>query len=286
MFVECDRLCCVCRGEAKQIHHLNEDPSDHRESNLAALCFDCHNDTQVSGGFGRRLSQGEIRRHRDEWIERVRGRKQMGLPRLGSQHVNEFGTMLDAIAIVRVRELRLGLSRGDDLDVLYAFADGFGPTVTLEVMHVLSRLALDAKRSSVRAARLCEFVSEFLPIRSLAIPTDAPRTAIDRETIAEAQDLAFSIAYHAARRSRDLKVLNAGARVLWSILRFAVLNDDPPMRDSALGAFVSLNGWCDDSRFTDGQRWLTFLVEDATQLDTFVGHYPADIETKLLDDER
>jgi|GEM_PF-5495567 len=64
-----DRTCCVCRDERKkvQIHHIDENPDNHQKDNLAVLCFECHDETQISGGFGRKLDADQIRLYRDDW---------------------------------------------------------------------------------------------------------------------------------------------------------------------------------------------------------------------------
>lgn len=77
-FVPSGPTCCVCRtpGKQVQIHHIGEDPSNNIESNLAVLCFDCHNFIQVAGGFGRRLDADQIILYRDSWhvsVTRQRG---------------------------------------------------------------------------------------------------------------------------------------------------------------------------------------------------------------------
>lgn len=68
-----DRTCCVCRDPRKtvQIHHLDEDPTNNEVDNLAALCLDCHNKTQLTGGFGRKLDAAQIVLYRDGWLEQV-----------------------------------------------------------------------------------------------------------------------------------------------------------------------------------------------------------------------
>ena len=52
-----DRTCCVCNipGKPVQIHHIDENPSNNLIDNLCVLCLDCHNDTMIKGGFGRKL---------------------------------------------------------------------------------------------------------------------------------------------------------------------------------------------------------------------------------------
>src|ERR1039458_4973453 len=51
-----DRTCCVCRKPEKpvQIHHLDENPANNDADNLAVLCFDCHHETHIRGGFCRK----------------------------------------------------------------------------------------------------------------------------------------------------------------------------------------------------------------------------------------
>lgn len=71
--VASDRTCCVCRerGRPVQIHHLDEDPSNNDEDNLAVLCLNCHRDTQIRGGFDRKLNSAQVRLYRDDWTARV-----------------------------------------------------------------------------------------------------------------------------------------------------------------------------------------------------------------------
>jgi hypothetical protein len=74
-----DNTCCVCRerGKSVQIHHIDEVPSNNVFENLAVLCLQCHNDTQIKGGFGRKLSEPLIIKYRDEWLQRVNLRRNL-----------------------------------------------------------------------------------------------------------------------------------------------------------------------------------------------------------------
>jgi hypothetical protein len=64
-----DRTCCVCRVQGKpvQIHHLDENPKHNEIRNLSVLCFDCHYETQVRGGFVRKLNADQVVLYRDDW---------------------------------------------------------------------------------------------------------------------------------------------------------------------------------------------------------------------------
>jgi hypothetical protein len=72
-----NRVCCVCRERRKpiQIHHLDEDPSNSSEQNLAVLCLECHHETQIRGGFARKLDAHQIVLFRDEWHAIVAGNR-------------------------------------------------------------------------------------------------------------------------------------------------------------------------------------------------------------------
>src|SRR6266516_1824121 len=106
-----DRTCCVCRqpGLAVQIHHLDEDPTNHDPVNLAVLCLQDHNLTQVRGGFGKTLTAPEVRTHRDDWLERVRSRRARA-DELAAQAVTRTA------AASRARERWSGYTTADGLN--------------------------------------------------------------------------------------------------------------------------------------------------------------------------
>jgi hypothetical protein len=72
-----DRTCCICRLPKKglQLHHLDENPANSEKENLAALCFECHNDTMLKGGFDRKLTAGQILLYRTDWYNIVDRRR-------------------------------------------------------------------------------------------------------------------------------------------------------------------------------------------------------------------
>ncbi len=68
-----DRTCCVCRTKGKpvQIHHIDENRNNNKIENLAVLCLDCHTDTQIEGGFHRKLTSDVVILYRDNWLQIV-----------------------------------------------------------------------------------------------------------------------------------------------------------------------------------------------------------------------
>ncbi len=69
---ESNRTCCVCRERRPvQLHHIDEDPSNNDPANLAVLCLYCHRDTQITGGFDRKLDAAQVRLYRADWVRVV-----------------------------------------------------------------------------------------------------------------------------------------------------------------------------------------------------------------------
>jgi hypothetical protein len=66
-------VCCRCRidGRPVQLHHIDGDRSNADPDNFAVLCLDCHHETQITGGFARRLSAAQVRQYRDQWATAV-----------------------------------------------------------------------------------------------------------------------------------------------------------------------------------------------------------------------
>lgn len=77
LLYQSDRTCCVCNvpGKPIQIHHIDENPANNALANLSVLCLDCHNETMVKGGFGRRLDAHQIMHYKEDWLTRVLERK-------------------------------------------------------------------------------------------------------------------------------------------------------------------------------------------------------------------
>ena len=86
-----DRTCCVCqeRGKATQIHHIDGNRNHNAFENLAVLCFECHNETQIEGGFGRTLNTPLVTKYRNEWLKDVKLRRDLANERAVTRQVGE-----------------------------------------------------------------------------------------------------------------------------------------------------------------------------------------------------
>lgn len=80
-FVACGRCCSICHkfcGTKIEVHHIREESEggDNTADNAIPLCFDCHADMRsydYKHPKGNKYSESELRRHRDNWYEKIKG---------------------------------------------------------------------------------------------------------------------------------------------------------------------------------------------------------------------
>lgn len=118
-----DRTCCVCntRGKQVQIHHIDDNPVNNSIDNLAVLCFDCHDQTMIKGGFGRKLDASQMNKYRIEWLERVKNRKEKADEIASIQTVT--GTIETIIVTEYLDEDFLDYKTHDDPELLKNYLD-------------------------------------------------------------------------------------------------------------------------------------------------------------------
>ena len=106
-----DRICCVCQERDKevQIHHIDKNPNNNAVENLAVLCFDCHDKTQLTGGFGRKLTSLVVTKYRDEWLKTVTLKRDLVLERAVTRQVGDvsISEQIKAEPRIRVRHTQL-----------------------------------------------------------------------------------------------------------------------------------------------------------------------------------
>lgn len=104
-----DRTCCVCRvaGKPVQVHHIDENPTHNDERNLAVLCFDCHTETMIRGGFHRKLDGDQVMLYRDDWnqvIAQQRAAVDVQAASVGTERAGELQSLTTTLDILKERE--------------------------------------------------------------------------------------------------------------------------------------------------------------------------------------
>ena len=158
-----DRTCCVCRelGKSVQLHHINENTKKNDINNLAVLCFDCHRETQISGGFARKLNSEQIILYRGDWLQIVSQKRTINEKFANDCTAKEGAHISDnkfpLIKTWQVPNLpSYYLSRPEELTRLKAavFADMKKPVVVMGISHRLGVQGMGGIGKSVIAAAL------------------------------------------------------------------------------------------------------------------------------------
>ena len=129
ILVRSDRTCCVCREKRKpiQIHHIDENPDNHEIDNLAILCLECHDETQISGGFGRKLDANQIKLFRDKWHEFVAQQRDAKPPIATKKNVSSGSKIVEEIPIkVEVAFCSYNYETGNPIAAYMFTAKNFG----------------------------------------------------------------------------------------------------------------------------------------------------------------
>ncbi len=102
-----DRTCCVCRKANKpvQIHHVDSNKLNNIFENLSVLCLDCHTDTQITGGFHRKLTPELVILYRNDWLNIVNRTRLNSMVTLYKESgTNEMATMASIIDDLKDRK--------------------------------------------------------------------------------------------------------------------------------------------------------------------------------------
>jgi hypothetical protein len=210
-------------------------------------------------------------------------------------------TLLDVAAIHHVRGVRSSLRSSTDdeyvinaLNSLSRYLDDpmahYSPEVFQEIQFTVSMVTNDARagisREVVRGAM--DLAHGTLPITSLVGRSHRHPSPSELELLSGACSIGFDLAYDAAKYLNDIVIVDAGAFVLWKVLRFAHLNTMDELKNQALDAFeTAIHGAVDSPRgpFDDAVRWLTFKRDDAMALDNeALPTYPTEIANRIAAD--
>jgi hypothetical protein len=103
-----DRTCCVCRerGKPVQIHHVDGDHTNDEINNLAVLCLACHTETQIRGGFHRKLDGDQVVLYRMDWYSIVARERTAAMQREGPPAQEASNPRIIASIIENLKEAK------------------------------------------------------------------------------------------------------------------------------------------------------------------------------------
>ncbi|MFP2924307.1 helix-turn-helix domain-containing protein [Pyxidicoccus sp. 3LG] len=150
----------------------------------------------------------------------------------------------------------------------YAAEFRYGLTVK-EAVFDAACLPLERARLKIPydvAESAIDLLNEVLPIHSLVSKAHRPLTEPELALLHRAASAAVDLIYDATRRLRDIIIINTGAKLLYSLLRFAHLNDLVDLKKEILDSFEERISWAEKDEIKDGARLLRFYRDDALTL--------------------
>ena len=292
LLFEADRTCCVCENSKKpvQVHHLDCNCGNHATENLAVLCLDHHHEATIGSGIGRGLTAGQIRKYRDQWLEKVRARRENALMKPPvNKEMHE--ALLEALACHEIKKIDASLLEKDWnnkiqlLKAIFTYTDfSYGHRVRSEILYTLHNLTSRTRNGMpAKVASMIENLAfSTLPIVSLVHSEAEPPSEDNKKLIRSATYLGFSLSYDGVKYLANLKVVAAGARLLHIVLRYAHLNGLKDIKSEAMKEFRRLIEEATKSNFSDAARWLQFERDDALAIDEDpLPDIPTDVEKKL-----
>lgn len=280
-----DKTCCICgESNAIQIHHIDGNHSNNVIDNLAVLCISCHDQVTKKGGVSKSISPGLVRRYRDTWYKTVQTKREKQISNAKTQSFSKR-KILDLLAIHEIRKISASLSCMKDeeyekeLNKLFAFTKEYDVEVRLELSGILFN------SQSFHTSRLAYLVSclaiDMLPIVSLVSPSRLKTPTKENYIFLVVSNIGFEMCYLPMYRKYDLDIIDAGAKVLWTVLRFAYLNKLQRLEKEVRKYFSRLKEIAKIKEYNDVFRWLDFMEKDAVTLEPPLPQLPRDVESKI-----
>jgi hypothetical protein len=202
-----------------QIHHVDEDPSNGSFDNLAVLCLECHTETQVQGGFCRKLDADQVILYRDDWFavvarERAAARTLAAEEHMSDQSDLELASSIaeiyrdaDAYEQLAMHYLTLGNAELRDKYIERAIESGMDDASLIFYRSAQNRVDLIPKevvrREERRLLRRKDFFQLARLYRSLDRPIEAVQMACRGAIEAIDAGRVFTAAYYLKEMTSD-----------------------------------------------------------------------------------
>jgi hypothetical protein len=142
-----NRLCCVCQKRGNHIHHIDFDPSNNNVSNLAFLCFDCHNDATITGGLSKKLTPETIKMYREHHYDTIKKSRMLKTNNTMLKEVTKVDiveaakTALILIEIAKIKHEYINTTnwsfKKEILEKIYVYNDHIDPLISNEILNFL-----------------------------------------------------------------------------------------------------------------------------------------------------
>jgi hypothetical protein len=132
--------CCICHDKNRdvQIHHIDGNNSNNNISNLAIMCLDCHSKVTGKRGLGKRYSELEVKRYKQEWETVVK--KEFRLPLLTKS--KEVPKIEKQLFIYEIKRMIYQMISADDFKKDY-FDKGFETLWNISLLEDIQKETIE-----------------------------------------------------------------------------------------------------------------------------------------------
>lgn len=188
-------VCCICQKSGVQIHHIDDDPSNNKLSNLCVLCVEHHAHASSVGTMTKGLDAALLRRYKSEWESLVWRRREAGVAKSRStvgrsdKQLLRFEIRKTGFSLPGTRS-KAAFIQG--LDYIYNWCVVEGNHS--DAVEVLSKIhwLMDEWQVQITASRLYEFFWHFVG------PDRVPMSRHEQESLIAAIELLGDLGYQAA----------------------------------------------------------------------------------------
>jgi len=217
-----NRLCCVDQKRGDHIHHIDGNNSNYEFSNLALLCFECHNEASVKGSLRKGLSAKAILKYRDHHYSVIQNNRSQSLKKLNNSIksltsddlIRAVTTAIILIEISKVEEeyydciLR---NRNDIVLKLDKFSIQSNARIAFRVFSFLQKVAYQTRSGlpTQMAETIFSLTMEFFP------STDIVNNKKQLYEIgAQCISIAFTLVYDSTIHRKDFEITSWGLLIL------------------------------------------------------------------------
>jgi hypothetical protein len=215
-----DRKCCICKDPNKrvQIHHIDGNPNNNTQNNLAVVCAEHQDEIHKSGGITKGISPTLVKKYKLEWESTVRSQRTQFDPQKSSLGIErilfEFEIRKAAYEIVALGDKSISEinQRLDFLDTLHTL-EGYAEQILRALYHIDLLVWSDENKSCLIVNKIPEFFYHLIGMEEVKIK-EQDNLELAIKTIGTIGS--FSAEF--SKSVRTLKSVFGALRNIWDIL--------------------------------------------------------------------
>jgi hypothetical protein len=217
-----NRLCCIDQKRGDHIHHIDGNNSNYEFSNLAFLCFDCHDEVSRTGSLRKRLTPKAILKFRDHHYSVIKNMRDQSLGILNNPikslttedliDASTTATILIEITKIKKEYYDCGLiDRNIIIQKLDEFSTHSNARIAFEVFSFLIKVAYETR--SGLPIKMIETI--FSLVMNFFPPPDILRESKQLNEVGnQCISIAFTLVYDSTIHRKNFEISSFGLLIL------------------------------------------------------------------------